>query len=173
MAVKPNQTTILLILRIFQSLFAVLVLALSSFVAHWYNTTTVVSSPSQINFLIFIAIFSILSVTSLVILPRVFSNRAVANPYILLGIEIKNVLFWFAGWVALAVFLSRLLFCRGSVCHAAQADVAFAAMAWICWAGSAGIAAVGVFKGVKKSSGNNVEVPSGGVKPEAVEKEAV
>ncbi|KAK4167405.1 membrane-associating domain-containing protein [Cladorrhinum sp. PSN259] len=169
-----NPSALLLPIRIFQGLFSTLVLALSAFVAHWYNTTTVVSSPTQINFLLFIGTFSVLSIACLEIFPRIFP-RAAANPYIALGVEFTNVLFWFAGWVALAVFLSKLLFCRGAVCHAAQADVAFGAMAWMSWTGSAGILAASVFKaGFRKPSG--VEVPvAGGVKgaKAAVEKEAV
>lgn len=98
--------------------------------------------------------------------------RAAANPYIALGVEFTNVLFWFAGFVALAVFLSKLLFCRGAVCHAAQADVAFAALAWMSWTGSAGILAASVFKaGFRKPSLTGVPVAGKGAVG-AVEKEA-
>lgn len=46
-------------------------------------------------------------------------------------------MFWFAGFVALSVFLSNLLFCRGAVCRAAQADVAFSSFSFAIWAASA------------------------------------
>lgn len=69
-----------------------------------------------------------------------------SNPYIALGFEITNVLFWFSGFVALAVFLSRLLFCRGAVCHAAQADVVFAALSFAIWTSSTVLLGRDLFK---------------------------
>lgn len=44
------------------------------------------------------------------------------------------MLFYFAGFVALAVFLSKLLFCRGAVCGSARAATAFSAFEFILWA---------------------------------------
>jgi hypothetical protein len=64
-----------------------------------------------------------------------------------LAFEIVNTLFYFAGFIALAVFLGKLLFCRGSVCAAARADAVFAAFSWILWCGSTVILALEIFKG--------------------------
>ena len=76
-----------------------------------------------------------------------------SNPYVSLGIEFTNVVFWFAGFLALAVFLSKLLFCRGSVCGAARADVAFGAFLWVIWTVSQVFLALNVFKaGFRKPS---------------------
>lgn len=50
------------------------------------------------------------------------------------GLEVTNVMFYFAGFVALAVFLGKLLFCRGAVCAAAKADTAFASFGFLLWA---------------------------------------
>lgn len=52
------------------------------------------------------------------------------------AIELLNVLFYFAGFIALAVFISKLLFCRGSVCGSARADVAFGFFEFALWIGS-------------------------------------
>lgn len=41
--------------------------------------------------------------------------------------------FFFSGFVALGVFLSKLDWCRGTVCSSAQADTAFAAFLFITW----------------------------------------
>jgi len=41
-----------------------------SVVAHWYNADTLTASPSQINFLIFVPLFSFLSVVYLEVVPR-------------------------------------------------------------------------------------------------------
>jgi hypothetical protein len=83
---------LMLLIRVTQGVFALLVLALSGFgkdpspekmtdhiaantpifhtVAHWYNSTTTFPSPSQINFLIFTAIWSFISLASIELLPR-------------------------------------------------------------------------------------------------------
>jgi hypothetical protein len=39
-------------------------------VAHWYNADTLTASPSQIDFLIFVPIFSFISIAYLEITPR-------------------------------------------------------------------------------------------------------
>lgn len=57
------------------------------------------------------------------------------------------MLFYFAGFVALAVFLGKLLFCRGSVCAAARADAVFAAFNWLLWTGSSALVAINMFRG--------------------------
>lgn len=59
------------------------------------------------------------------------------------------MLFYFAGFIALATFLGKLLFCRGSVCAAARADAVFAAFSWVLWAGTSTILALELFKGLK------------------------
>ena len=60
--------------------------------------------------------------------PRFFP--AAAHKFGILAVEVLTMLFWFAGFIAAAVFVSDLLFCRGGVCSAAQAAVAFAAFEW-------------------------------------------
>lgn len=57
------------------------------------------------------------------------------------------MLFYFAGFVAVSVFLGKLLFCRGSVCGAARADAVFAAFNWLLWSGSSALVAINLFKG--------------------------
>jgi hypothetical protein len=43
--------------------------------------------------------------------------------------------------------LSKLLFCRGTVCAAAHADAVFAALSWLLWTGTTTILALEIFKG--------------------------
>ena len=58
----------------------------------------------------------------------------------------SNTLFFFAGFIALGHFLSILLFCRGTVCAAAQADTAFAAFLFCTWGVTVFFAARDMFK---------------------------
>ncbi|KAL2127433.1 hypothetical protein VTI74DRAFT_10751 [Chaetomium olivicolor] len=139
----PNLPTmsfsVMLVIRITQGLFASLVLILSGFVANWYNTTTTVPTPSEIKFLIFGAIWSCLSLLCIeVMIPRFLPRTLKTHHHLLLlPLEATNALFYFAGFIALSVFLSKLLFCRGAVCHVAQADVALAAFSFAVWTASA------------------------------------
>jgi hypothetical protein len=117
-------------------------------VANWYNVDTLTASPSPINFLIFASLWSIISVVYLEVVTKFFprgmftplSNQEThsntypaAHPYAALAFEFTNVTFFFSGFIALGVFLSQLLFCRGTVCAAAQADTAFSAFLFCTW----------------------------------------
>ncbi|TVY35353.1 hypothetical protein LSUB1_G004454 [Lachnellula subtilissima] len=135
----------LVLLRIAQLILAVIILALSGYVAHWYNADTLTAAPKQIDFLIFVPVFSFISVFYLEFVPR-FAPKA-SHPYALFVVEILNTLFYFSGFIALAVFIGRLLFCRGSVCSAARADAVFAAFSWILWASSSVVGALKIFRG--------------------------
>lgn len=57
------------------------------------------------------------------------------------------MLFHFVGFVSLATFLNRLLFCRGSVCMAARGDAGVASIGWVLWAASSGLTAMTMFRG--------------------------
>jgi hypothetical protein len=129
-------------------------------VAHWYNADTFTASPSQINFLIFVPLFSFVSIAYLEITPRFVAKglsilsfpRSIligpaSQPYAHLGFEVLNMFFYFVGFIALAAFLGNLLFCRGSVCVAARVDAVFAAFSWVLWTGSTAILALEIFKG--------------------------
>ncbi|KAI0837347.1 membrane-associating domain-containing protein [Hypoxylon sp. FL0890] len=125
---------IILGLRAAQLAFAFIVMALTAYVAHWYNVDTLTSSPSQINWLLAVSLFTIVSVAYLELTPR-FIPR-LSHKMVAVGIEAANAVFYFSGFVALAVFMSRLLFCRGSVCGAARASVAFGALEFVLWTAS-------------------------------------
>ncbi|AEO61870.1 hypothetical protein MYCTH_27099, partial [Thermothelomyces thermophilus ATCC 42464] len=129
---------LMVILRSIQGLFALLVLILSAIVANWYNTSTKYLPPSQISFLLFAAVWSILSIT-----------------YIAASLDLTNTLFYLAGFAALAAFLNSLLFCRGDVCRAAQADVAFGAFSFATWAASAALTCTEVVRARRAGGGSS------------------
>jgi hypothetical protein len=86
-------------------------------------------SPTEINFLLFCSVFSLITTTYLGLaamnkLPAMANNR-----YALLAADALTMTFWFAGFIALAIFLSTRV-CFGNVCNVAKAAVAFGAFNW-------------------------------------------
>ncbi|KAI2632003.1 membrane-associating domain-containing protein [Hypoxylon sp. NC1633] len=130
-----SSNLIILGIRCAQMLFAIIVMGLTAFVAHWYNVDTLTTSPSQINWLLAVSLFTIVSILYLELAPR-FAPR-LSHPMVAMGLETSNALFYFAGFIALAVFMSRLLYCRGSVCGSARASIAFGAFEFMLWTASA------------------------------------
>jgi hypothetical protein len=57
-----------------------------------------------------------------------------------------NVAFFGAGFIALAVFLNRINFCRGMVCNAARADNVFAALIFALWTATEAVLVMDLFK---------------------------
>ncbi|KAI0449813.1 membrane-associating domain-containing protein [Xylaria acuta] len=153
-----SSSIIILALRIAQFTLAFVVLGLSAYVANWYNVDTMSPPPPPIGWLLFVSLFTILSIGVLEGLPR-FAPRFF-HPYAALSLEFGNALFYFAGFIALSTFMGRLLFCRGSVCSAARADVAFGIFQFLLWVASTSLAGKDVFKkGFRRS--NNTQAPLG------------
>ena len=86
-------------------------------------------SPSQINFLIFDAVWTILALAFLIVVPWRFSETKAHHKFAILAVEGVTMIFWFAGFIALAIFLSDRV-CFGHVCSSAKAGAAFAAFEW-------------------------------------------
>ncbi|KAH6848382.1 membrane-associating domain-containing protein [Chaetomium sp. MPI-CAGE-AT-0009] len=151
---------LMLLIRVSQGVFALLVIILSGYVANWYRTATAFPSPSQVNFLIFGGAWSFISLACIELLPR-FLPR-IPKPYIAAPLDLTNALFHLAGFAALAGFLGGLLFCHGDVCHAAQAAAAFSAFSFAVWSASAALTYLEALKirrgGVPAGSGGGVPV---------------
>ena len=69
-----------------------------------------------------------IAVPYLTLSPRYYPTAA--HKIGILVAEVLTMIFWFAGFIALAVFINNLLFCRGNVCRAAQAATVFGAFSW-------------------------------------------
>ncbi|OBT98218.1 hypothetical protein VE01_03837 [Pseudogymnoascus verrucosus] len=148
-------------LRVLQVVTASMVLILSSYVAHWYDADTLTASPSQFNFLIFTGVWSLLSIFYLEIVPRRWPRGS--HPYASFALESLTTIFHLSGFIALAVFLSKLLFCRGSVCNAARADVGAASFGFVLWVVSTATVGMEIFKGGFRRAGAGGKVEMRGV----------
>jgi hypothetical protein len=98
-------------------------------VANWWGGYWHATSPDEVNFLIFASVWSILSLIYLIIVPWRFSDTPAHHKFAILAVEAVTMIFWFAGFIALAVFLSDRV-CFGHVCSAAKAACVFAAFEW-------------------------------------------
>lgn len=98
-------------------------------VASYYDNDTFVYSPSQINFLIFCGVWTaFLVVPYLTLAPRFYP--AAVHKFAVLAVEAITMIFWFAGFIAGAVFVTDFAFCNGRPCSSARASVVFAAFQW-------------------------------------------
>lgn len=111
----------------------------------WYLSHTRFSSPHIFNFLLVAPIISFLSMLYLELAPR-FAPRA-SHAFAVLAVESLNTIFYFSGFIALAVFLSELAFCNGPQCAAGQALATVAAISFIAWLATTALVAKDIFKG--------------------------
>ena len=114
---------ILLVIRAVQFLFAVIVVGLTGhrmsppFPPPFANpprtdslflssVASIGFTVSQVNFMVFVAAWTMLVLIYLSLAPRFFAS--VANVFAILALDALTMLFWFAGFIALAVFYHRL-----------------------------------------------------------------
>ncbi|KAL1601553.1 hypothetical protein SLS60_006468 [Paraconiothyrium brasiliense] len=130
-----------------QALLSVVVLGLMAYVASWWTSHWRAMSPVEVNFMVFSPVWSLLALVALVVVPMKFSSLAssTGGKFGLLGLEILTMLYWFGGFIALAVFL-RDRICFGTVCDIAKAGTALSAVNWLVWMGSAVLSAVMCFR---------------------------
>lgn len=118
----------------------------------------------QINFLIATPIFTFLSLAYLEITPRfvqkskfhllqfitedtVLTTSSVSVPFVHIALEAINAILYFAGFIALGVFLGNLLLCKGKVCASARGATIFAAFSFVLWSATTGLVLLEIFKG--------------------------
>lgn len=128
-------------------------------VINWYMKQTPLPPPQSFIFLTFAPIFSLFSVAYLeFIKPRlaISETECTANhrrychyhhhPLVSLAVEAINAVFYFAGFIALAVFLSHIGFCNGTVCATGRATSPVAATEFISWITTTILLAKDIFK---------------------------
>jgi hypothetical protein len=143
-----DNRVVVLALRIAQAILCIITLGLTAYgafhershtgysadrkcdiVADWWSNYWHAISPSQINFMIFASVWTVLALVYLIIVPWRFSDTVAHHKFAILGVESLTMLFWFASFIALAVFLSDRV-CFGHVCSAAKAACVFGAFEW-------------------------------------------
>ena len=98
-------------------------------VSNWWANYWRDMSPVEINFLLFSSVFSLVTTIYLTLAALNKLPAIAANRFALLAADAVTMMFWFGGFIALAVFLSSRV-CFGNVCNVAKASVAFGALNW-------------------------------------------
>jgi len=78
--------------------------------------------------MIFNSVWTLLAVAYLVIAPLKFPDAA--HKFAILGVEALTMIFWFAGWIALAVLLGEIGIQGWTVGRVSAAGTAFGAIEW-------------------------------------------
>ncbi|KAH0361535.1 hypothetical protein KCU65_g8678, partial [Aureobasidium melanogenum] len=136
-------------IRIAQVIIAIIVLGTSAYVTSAFHN----GSPSSINFLVFSSVWTLLALIYLSLTS--WKLERFAHPWIICGVESLTMLFWFAGFIAAAVYLSDLITCAGKACSSAKAATVFAAFEWVLFAVTTALAVMAVLGRGRATKGPN------------------
>ncbi|KAL2830354.1 membrane-associating domain-containing protein [Aspergillus pseudoustus] len=115
------------ILRGVQAVFAIIVLGLAGHAVDEINS----SGWDEVNFMVFNGVWTFFIVVPYFILAPIFVP-ALAHRYALPAVDGVTMIFWFAGFIALAVSIGDIPGCSDySVCQGLQAAAAFGAFNWV------------------------------------------
>lgn len=121
-----SMAAFMLPIRIVQGVLALIILCLMAYAANDWSWSW---SPSSVNFLVFTSVWTLLAVAYLVIAPLRFP--ATAHKYGILAAEAVTMLFWFAGFIAVASLLGDIgCGSHWGPCRASIAGDVFAAFEW-------------------------------------------
>ncbi|PYH42786.1 MARVEL domain-containing protein [Aspergillus saccharolyticus JOP 1030-1] len=132
--------------RVAQIIFAIIVLALTAYYISWY------SYSDTVNFMLFNGIWTAFVATPYLLLAPMYFPR-VAHILIMVAIEAITMVFWFAGFIALGVFLPPSGFCQWGRCRALQAATVFGAFEWALFVATTVVATLEAMRTRSNSAG--------------------
>jgi len=146
--------------RAAQAFLCIIILGLMSYVVNDWEGAAV-GSPAEANFLLFCSVWTILALAYLVVAPARFETAA--HKFGILAAEFITMIFWFAGFIALAVFLTGTRCYRWGPCRAAKAATVFAAFEWLLFAATTIMATLHVWR--TRNTNNSKHDPNMEVHP--------
>jgi hypothetical protein len=139
-------------IRVAQAFLALLILILDAYVVH--NWSWAAWSPSEANFILFCAVWTLLAVAYLVFAPM--HAPVAAHKFGILAAEVLTTIFWFAGWIALAVLLGDIPGCgHWNTCRVAAAADVFSAIEWLLFMATMFMSAIHVWRTRDDRSGKH------------------
>ncbi|PGH33804.1 hypothetical protein GX50_03373 [[Emmonsia] crescens] len=117
---------IILGLRGAQGLLAIIILGLTGYVVNLNR-----GHSDEVNFLLFNSIWTLIIAVPYLVLSPLYIPK-IAHKYALIAVEAVTLLFWFAGFIAVAAILPPSGLCKFSPgCKAMQAATVFGAFEWL------------------------------------------
>lgn len=140
--------------RALQAVFAITTLAINGYVSHWYFAHTHPSiCPNAPLFLLFVSSFTLLALPYLFFNPPLSithanrsSNPKYFNKWVVLALDSIICIFWFAGWLDLAVFRGNLILCGGHVCGFMAWGAGIGAVGWLAFVATTVLATLHVIR---------------------------
>jgi len=132
-------------LRVAEGVLAIIILGLTAYDASAWSGPWHSWSPAEINYTIFVSVWTLLALIYLILAPLHFPTAA--HKFGVLAAEAVTMIFWFAAWIALASMLGNWG-CGQSwgPCRAATAATVFGAFEWLLWCATTVMAALHVFR---------------------------
>ncbi|RMJ23294.1 hypothetical protein PHISP_05844 [Aspergillus sp. HF37] len=135
-------------LRAVQLVFAIVVLGLTAHVVSWDPWR------STVDFMLFNGIWSTFLATPFLTLAPVYFS-AIGHRFLVLAVEVLTMIFWFAGFIALAASLPPTRACHWIVCSELQAATVFGAFEWALFTCTTILALLGVLPSRRDSTGRS------------------
>ncbi|KAJ5461094.1 uncharacterized protein N7458_002646 [Penicillium daleae] len=114
--------------RFVQIIFGLIVVALTAYVistfAYWW------SFSDTVNFLLFLGCWTTFVATPYLLAAPIYFPR-LAHRFVIPAVEVITMIFWFAGFIAIAAQLPSPAYCKWSGCRALQAVAVFGAFEWV------------------------------------------
>ncbi|CAJ2499637.1 Uu.00g024900.m01.CDS01 [Anthostomella pinea] len=120
------------IVHIVAAVFAIIELGLTAYVSSGYSSVFGFGgySPSRVNFMIFNSVWSLLVLAYVGLTPLYLTS--IFHKLAALALNILTTIFWFAGSIALAVWIGGPRHCYGnSYCGSTEAAVVFGFFLWL------------------------------------------
>ncbi|KAF3017740.1 hypothetical protein G7054_g795 [Neopestalotiopsis clavispora] len=122
--------TWLTIVHAVAAVFAIIELGLTAYVASGFHWGWWSSSPSQVNFMVFNSVWSLLVLAYVGITPIYMTS--IFHKLAALALNVITTIFWFAGSIALAVAIGGPYNCGANTyCGSEEAAIAFGFFLWV------------------------------------------
>ncbi|KAK2789299.1 hypothetical protein FQN52_005725 [Onygenales sp. PD_12] len=141
----PN--IVILGIRGAQALFSLIILGLTAYVINSFRELSYgLFQIDSVNFLLFAAVWTLFIVVPYLVLAPIYFP-ALAHKYGLMAAEALTMIFWFAGFIAVAAILPAPRVCASPQCHSMQAATVFGAFEWLLFVGAIVLTFLPKFRG--------------------------
>ncbi|KAL8885779.1 MAG: hypothetical protein Q9215_006412 [Flavoplaca cf. flavocitrina] len=117
-----------LVCRFVQPLFALIVMGMCAWLIPDFHRNP--GAPSQLKFLLFTSVWTLFPALPLLVLKSSLLPPYTWTKISFLFLEVATFVFWFAGFVSLAVWYEGMPYCIGKACPYILASIGFGVLEW-------------------------------------------